>query len=61
MVMVLGPAGVGKTTVCTELAQRFAMPHIVVGDLLYKEVAEGTPLGLEAKVFIEKSETVEDK
>lgn len=60
-VMVLGPAGSGKTTVCAELAARFALPHIVVGDLLYQEVADGTPLGLEAKVFIEKSQTVEDK
>lgn len=61
MVMVLGPAGAGKTTVCAELAARFALPHINVGDLLYKEVADGTPLGLEAKVYIEQSKTVLDK
>jgi len=47
--------------VCAELAARFAMPHINVGDLLYQEVADGTPLGLEAKEFIEKSKTVQDK
>lgn len=60
-VLVLGPAAAGKTTVGRELAGRFGMPHINVGDLLYDEVARKTELGLEAKVFMDASKTVPDK
>lgn len=41
---VLGPAGSGKTTICAQLAQRFGLPHIIVGDLLYDEVGCGACL-----------------
>eukprot|EP00798_Chlamydomonas_sp_ICE-L_P023777 gene23777-9336_t len=58
--MVLGPAGVGKTTVCEHLSKRYKVPHINVGDLIYDEVKRKTPLGLEAKVFMDASKTVPD-
>lgn len=60
-VLVLGPAAVGKTVVCENLAQRFGLPHINVGDLLFEEVAKKTALGLEAKEFMDASKTVPDK
>lgn len=60
-VMVLGPAASGKTVMCEQLAVRYGLPHINVGDLLYDEVARKTALGLEAKVFMDDSKTVPDK
>ncbi len=60
-VMVLGPVASGKSTQCELLAQRFALPHINVGDLLYEEIAKKTPLGLEAKEYTDASKTVPDR
>eukprot|EP00882_Tetradesmus_deserticola_P032197 GHRQ01036445.1.p2 GENE.GHRQ01036445.1~~GHRQ01036445.1.p2 ORF type:complete len:119 (+),score=21.01 GHRQ01036445.1:446-802(+) len=39
---------------------RFNIPHINAGDLLYSEVASKTPLGLEAKQYMDSSKTVPD-
>jgi hypothetical protein len=39
---------------------RFNIPHINAGDLLYAEVASKTPLGLEAKQYMDSSKTVPD-
>lgn len=39
---------------------RFNIPHINPGDLLYAEVASKTPLGLEAKQYMDSSKTVPD-
>ena len=39
-VHVLGPAAVGKTTVAMKIAERFGLPHINAGDLLFNEVSE---------------------
>jgi hypothetical protein len=60
-VFVLGPAGAGKTVQCDLLSQQFAVPHINVGDLLFEEVKAKTKLGLEAKVYMDKSKTVPDE
>ncbi|GFR43730.1 hypothetical protein Agub_g4841 [Astrephomene gubernaculifera] len=60
-VMVLGPAGSGKSTQCDMLAAHFGMPHINVGELMYEEVRKRTPLGLEAKQFMDASKTVPDR
>jgi hypothetical protein len=42
------------------LRARFNIPHINAGDLLYAEVASKTPLGLEAKQYMDSSKTVPD-
>ena len=60
-VFVLGPAGSGKSTQCELLAARFHVPHINVGDLLYEEVKAKTARGLEAKVFMDATQTVPDE
>lgn len=39
---------------------RFGIPHINAGDLLYAEVAAKTPLGLDAKQYMDSSKTVPD-
>lgn len=60
-IMLLGPAASGKSTQAELLAQRFAVPHVNVGDLLYDEVAARTALGLEAKEYMDSSKTVPDR
>lgn len=60
-VMVLGPAASGKSTQCDMLAAHFGMPHVNVGDLLFEEVRKKTPLGLEAKEYMDASKTVPDR
>jgi adenylate kinase len=59
--MVLGPAAAGKSTACDLLSTQFQLPHINVGDLLYEEIARKTPLGLEAKEFMDATKTVPDR
>ena len=54
IVIPFGPPGVGKGTQADLLAQKFGVPHISTGDLFRKNIAEETPLGLEAKGYIEK-------
>jgi len=58
--VLLGPPGAGKGTQAARLAARFGMDHISTGDLLRWNVAEGTPLGLDAKRYMDAGELVPD-
>jgi adenylate kinase len=58
--LLLGPPGSGKGTQATRLAARLGVPHVSTGDLLRAAVAEGTPLGREAKATMERGELVPD-
>ena len=57
-VVILGPAGSGKTTQCKLLSQKFQIPIISPGLLLYEEVQNKTEIGLEAKVYMDSTRTV---
>lgn len=61
IIVFLGPPGVGKGTVAKELSQRQNYGHISTGDLLRAEVRQGTPLGLDAKKFMESGKLVPDE
>jgi len=56
----LGPPGAGKGTYAKILAEREQIPHISTGDILRAEMKTGTPLGREAKSFIESGKLVPD-
>jgi adenylate kinase len=56
----LGPPGAGKGTQAKILADLCKIPHIATGDILRNEVANGTPLGVQAKSYQEKGELVPD-
>lgn len=60
IVVVLGPPGAGKGTQCDLLAERAGLPHIATGDLLRDSIANGTPLGLAARPYIDRGELVPD-
>jgi adenylate kinase len=60
-VVLLGAPGAGKGTQAAKMAQEFSLPHISTGDIFRKAVADGTPLGLEAKRYMDAGELVPDE
>jgi adenylate kinase len=60
-IVLLGPPGSGKGTQAALLKDRLEIPHISTGDLLRKAVAEGTPLGRQAKAAMDAGELVSDE
>ena len=58
--LIFGPPGAGKGTQAPRLAARLAVPHIATGDMLRAHVKGNTPLGIEAKGYMEAGELVPD-
>ena len=58
--VLLGKPGSGKGTQATLLSEHYAVPHLSTGDLFRAAVAEGTPVGLEVKHFLDTGELVPD-
>ena len=56
----MGPPGAGKGTQAAILAERLRIPHISTGDLFRANLADNTPLGQEAKKFMDAGEYVPD-
>jgi adenylate kinase len=56
----MGPPGAGKGTQAAVVAERFGIPAISTGDIFRANVGEGTPLGLEAKKYMDAGEYVPD-
>jgi len=59
-IVLFGPPGAGKGTQAEFLTQRFGLIHLSTGDLLRCEIAKSTPLGMEAKKFMDRGELVPD-
>lgn len=60
-IILLGAPGAGKGTQAAMIAEEFKVPHISTGDILRRNMKEGTPLGLKAKAFVESGGLVPDK
>jgi adenylate kinase len=58
--IVLGKQGAGKGTQCVTLSHHYVIPHISTGDMLRAAVRGGTPLGLEARRFMDAGELIPD-
>jgi adenylate kinase len=58
--VLLGAPGAGKGTQAKKLIEKYHIPQISTGDILRKAVADGTPLGKEAKSYMDKGELVPD-
>lgn len=58
--ILFGPPGSGKGTQAAKLKDSFNLKHISTGDLLREEKANETPLGLEAKKFMDAGLLVPD-
>ncbi|MDY0088516.1 MAG: adenylate kinase [Coriobacteriia bacterium] len=59
-IVLLGAPGAGKGTQAERMIEAWGLPHISTGDILRKAVADGTPLGLQAKKFMDAGELVPD-
>jgi adenylate kinase len=57
----LGPPGAGKGTQAKVLSEKFGYRQISTGDILRRHVAEGTPLGVEAKGYMSRGDLVPDE
>ena len=60
-IVLLGPPGAGKGTQAKSISNRYSIPHISTGDIFRKNISEGTPLGIEAKGYIDKGQLVPDE
>ncbi|MCL1847224.1 MAG: adenylate kinase [Coriobacteriia bacterium] len=59
-IVLLGAPGAGKGTQAAKLVAEYDIAHISTGDILRAAVSAGTPLGLEAKSYMDKGELVPD-
>ena len=56
--VLLGPPGAGKGTQATRLAESLGIPQISTGDLFRHNISTGTPLGLQAKQYLDAGDLV---
>ncbi len=59
-IVLLGAPGAGKGTQAAMMVETWGFPHISTGDILRKAVADATPLGLEAKRYMDAGDLVPD-
>ncbi len=59
--ILMGPPGAGKGTQAKFVAERFGVPAISTGDIFRANVSQGTPLGVEAKKYMDAGEYVPDE
>lgn len=60
-IILLGAPGAGKGTQAALICEEYKVPHISTGDILRKNIKEGTPLGLKAKTLIDAGALVPDE
>jgi adenylate kinase len=58
--VLLGPPGSGKGTQGERLQEDLDLPYYATGDILRAAVREGTPIGLEAKEYMDRGDLVPD-
>ena len=51
--LLFGPPGAGKGTQAKLMVEKYNFHHVSTGDLLRKEIAKGSELGLKAKALID--------
>ena len=59
--ILFGPPGCGKGTQSDKLVEKYGLVHISTGNLLREEMRMETPLGVEAKSFMDKGQLVPDE
>jgi adenylate kinase len=59
-ILLIGPPGAGKGTQALELSSAFSIPAISTGDIFRENVRNETPLGVQAKSFMDAGNNVPD-
>ncbi|MCL7459203.1 adenylate kinase [Micromonospora peucetia] len=59
--VLVGPPGAGKGTQAEFIAAHLSVPKISTGDIFRSNVSQGTPLGVEAKRYMDAGELVPDE
>ena len=59
--VLFGPPGSGKGTQSEMLVGKYGLVHLSTGNLLRQEISDKTPLGVEAKKFMDKGQLVPDE
>jgi adenylate kinase len=59
--ILFGPPGSGKGTQSDKIVEKFGLIHLSTGNLLRQEISDKTPLGQEAKNFMDKGQLVPDE
>lgn len=60
-IVMLGAPGAGKGTQAIMIADKYGIPHISTGDIFRANIKNNTPLGVEAKKYIDAGELVPDE
>ncbi len=60
-IILLGAPGAGKGTQASKITDAYKLPHISTGDIFRENIKKGTPIGLEAKSYIDKGLLVPDE
>jgi adenylate kinase len=58
--LLIGPPGAGKGTQAVRVAAEYGIPAISTGDIFRANVAQETPLGLQAKDYMDRGAYVPD-
>lgn len=59
--LFMGPPGAGKGTQAERIVEEFGIPHISTGDAFRLAMSQGTPLGVQAKGFVDQGLLVPDE
>jgi adenylate kinase len=59
--ILFGPPGSGKGTQSEQLIEKYGLMHLSTGNLLRQEIEQKTPLGVEARSFMDKGQLVPDE
>lgn len=60
-ILFMGPPGAGKGTQAERIVDGFRVPHISTGDAFRLAMSQGTPLGVQAKSFVDQGLLVPDE
>mmetsp|Transcript_3811 Transcript_3811/g.6195 ORF Transcript_3811/g.6195 Transcript_3811/m.6195 type:complete len:226 (-) Transcript_3811:40-717(-) len=59
--LIMGPPGGGKGTISKKILRDFSFSHLSTGDVLRENVRNATPVGVEAKSYMDAGDLVPDE
>lgn len=60
-IVLFGPPGAGKGTQAEKIVAKYGLPQVATGDMFRAAVSQGTPMGLEAKKYMDSGALVPDE